>query len=67
MELKNEADELVPSICQFVIAQVQHRLQFDRYLARIRQIEQAQNVQQRALAAAGRADDRVNAACLNVE
>src|SRR6266566_4729597 len=67
MELKYESDELAAFMCELVIAQMQHWLRFDRHSARIGRIEQTQNIEQRALAAARRADNSVDAARLEIE
>ncbi len=52
---------------QGVVVQVRNRLGFDRDPAAVGLIEQTQNVKQRALAAAGRTDDRVHRAALELE
>src|SRR5436309_15284001 len=67
MKLKNEADESVSLMCQFVIAQVRHRLRFDRNASSVGRVEQAKNVEQRALAAARRADNGVDTSGLDLQ
>src|SRR6266508_1132860 len=67
MKLKNEADEHAPLMCQLVIAQMRYRLRFDRHLAGIGRIEQAENIQQRAFAAARRSDDGVDTPGLDLQ
>src|SRR5262249_25512214 len=67
MELKNEADEFVPLMCELVVGQVGHRFGFDRYTPRIGGIQQTENIQQRTLTAARRADHGVNASSLDLE
>src|SRR6266496_3093000 len=47
MELKNEADELAPLVRQLVIAQLSHRLRFDRNASGVGQVEQPEDVEQR--------------------
>src|SRR5438552_8585850 len=67
MELKNEADELAPFMREFVIAQLGDWLGFNCYAAGVWQIEQSESVEQRAFAAARRANNRVDTARLDIE
>src|SRR5215813_7061488 len=67
MELKDEADELVPLLCEFIIAQVRHRFRFDRHSPGVRCIEQTKNIEQRAFATARGADHSMNASSLDIE
>src|SRR5260221_14576677 len=57
MELVNEAQRLVAQMALGHRRQLIHALAQQRYLARSRRIEPAQNMQQGALARAGRADN----------
>src|SRR5207248_10562478 len=67
MELKNESDELAAFMRQLIIAQMQRRLRFNGNSPRIRRIEETENIEQRALAAARWADNSVDAAWLEIE
>src|SRR6266513_2304553 len=67
MELKDEPDELAAFMRQLIIAQMQHRLRFDGNSPRIGGVEQTENIEQRALAAARWADNSVDAAWLQIE
>ncbi len=58
MELVDETERTVAQLAALAIGKVRHRLAFDLDLARARRVEPAEDVQQRALAGAGRADDR---------
>ena len=67
MELKNESNELVAFPRQLVIAQMRHGFRFDRDRTAIGMIEQAEDIKQRAFAAARWADHRVHGAGLEIQ
>ena len=67
MKLKNEADEFVALMRKLVIGQIRDRFRFDRNPADIGLIEQTENVEQRAFAAAGGTDNSVDATGLEIE
>src|ERR1051326_1049409 len=62
MELKNETEELLSAARQFFIAQMQNRCRTDLDRAGIRFIQQTEDVEEGALAAARRTDHCVQAA-----
>ena len=67
MKLKNEPDEFIAFLRERIVAQIRDRFRFDRNRTGIGWIEQTENIKQRALAAAGRPDDRMDAARLEIE
>src|SRR5262249_25024545 len=66
MELKNEANELVPLLGELIVAQVRHRFGFDRNAPVIGCIKQTKDVEQRTFATARRADHGMNASNLDL-
>jgi len=67
MELEDESQELVSSSSQRVIDKMRDGFVLDCDPAAVRLIEQAEDVKERALPAAGRADDGVDGAALELE
>ena len=67
MKLKNESEEFVPLLRQHVVGQMRNLLRFDRDRAAVGVIEQAKDVEERTLAAAGRTDNRVDGATLELQ
>lgn len=67
MELENEPKKLVPFFGQGVIGQLRNSLVVDRDPAAIGLVEQPEDIKQSAFSAAGRADDGVDAAALELE
>jgi hypothetical protein len=67
VKLEDEPKEFIPFPRQRVINEVRNRLIFDRDPAAVRVIEQAQDVEQGALAAAGGADYRVHGASFQLQ
>src|ERR1700737_978971 len=67
MELENEADQFVASAGKFFIAQVRNRGGRDIDRTGVRFVEQAENVKERAFAAAGWTDHSVQTASFDIE
>ena len=67
MELENEPNELAPFMRELVITQLRHRLRFDLNAAVVRKVEEPKNVEQRAFAATGRADNGMDAPGLDLQ
>ena len=67
MELEDEPEQLVAFSRQRVIDQMRDRFVFDRDPAGVRLVKQAENVKQRALAAARGSDHGVNGSALELK
>src|SRR5690349_24980225 len=67
MELKDEADEFVPLLREFVVAQMGNRFCFYGNTPCVRCIQQTKNIQQRTFATPGRTDHGVHASSLDLE
>src|SRR5438874_4947779 len=67
MKLKNEPDEFIAFLRKRIVAQIRDRFRFDCNRTGIGWIEQTENIKQRDIAAAGRPDDRMDAARLEIE
>ena len=52
VKLKDEADEFVSLLREFIVAQMRHRFGFDRNTPSVRCIEETENIQQRTFATA---------------
>src|SRR5436305_14726430 len=67
MELKNESNELVPFVRQFIIPQMRYRGGVQHYRAGIRRIQQTKDIKQGAFSAPGWAHHGVHRAWLELE
>src|ERR1700730_10162636 len=67
MELKNKTDQFVATFCQLLVAQMRNRGRGDFDRTGIWFVEQTKNVEERAFAAAGRADHRVQTSGFEIE
>ena len=67
MELEDEAKQLIPLLRQSVIGEMGNILVLDTDPAAIGLIEQAENVKESAFSAAGRSDDCVDRAALELQ
>ena len=67
MELEDEPEKLIPFFSQGVIDQVRDAFVLDRDRAAVGLIEQTEDVEECAFAAAGRADDCMHGAALQLE
>src|ERR1700730_4150578 len=67
MELKNKTDQFVATFCQLLVAQMRNRGRGDFDRTGIWFVEQTKNVEERAFAAAGRADHCMHTSGFEIE